>query len=153
MTREEGPIERRMKADSVVALKAGDKRLTGALRLYVAALKRERIDSRAEPTEDSELAVLSREKKRREEALETYETAGRGDLAEQEGFELEALEQYMPAALGDDELASLIDETIAAVGASSPRDMGAVMKQLMPQVAGRADGRRVSDAVRARLSG
>ena len=127
--------------------------VTGALRLYVAALKRERIDSRAEPTEDSELAVLSREKKRREEALETYETAGRADLAEQEGFELEALVPYMPAALGDDELMSLIDATIAGVGASSPRDMGAVMRQLMPQVAGRADGRRVSDAVRARLSG
>ena len=153
MSREEGALEQRMKADSLAALKRGDKRLVGALRLYVAALKRERIDSCAEATEESELAVLSRERKRREDSFETYQAAGREDLADQERFELEALEQYMPAALGDDELASLIDETIAAVGASSPREMGAVMKQLMPQVAGRADGRRVSDAVRARLSG
>jgi len=151
MTREEGPIEQRMKAASVTALKSGDRRLTGALRLYVAALKRERIDSRADATEESELAVLSRERKRREEALETYESAGRTDLAEQERFELEALEPYMPAALGEEELATLIDEVVAAVGASSPRDMGKVMKDLMPRVAGRADGRRVSDAVRARL--
>ena len=152
MTREEGPIERRMKADSVTALKAGDRRLTGALRLYVAALKRERIDSRADATDESELAVLSRERKRREEALETYESAGRTDLAEQERFELEALEPYMPAALGEEELVALIDEAVAVVGASSPRDMGKVMKALMPRVAGRADGRRVSDAVRARLA-
>lgn len=151
MTREDGLIEGRMKADSLAALKAGDRRLTGALRLYVAALKKERIDARRLPSEGDELAVLGRERKRRHESLETYEAAGRADLADQERYELEALEPYMPAGLGDDELARLIDEAVAATGAASPRETRKVMAQLMPKVAGRADGRRVSDAVRARL--
>ncbi len=152
MTRVEGAVESRIKADSLAALKAGDKRLVGALRLYVAALKKERIDARKDPSEADELAVLSRERKRRQESLETYEAAGRDDLADQECFELEALEAYMPAGLSDDELTVLVDEAVAAAGATSPREMGKVMALLMPQVAGRADGRAVSEAVRARLS-
>jgi len=153
MTREDGAIESRMKADSLAALKAGDKRLVGALRLYVAALKKERIDARRDPSEADELAVLSRERKRRQESLETYAAAGRADLADQERFELQALEAYMPAGLSDDELTALVEEAVAASGATSPREMGKVMALLMPRVAGRADGRAVSEAVRTRLSG
>jgi uncharacterized protein YqeY len=142
-----------MKADVVAALKAGDKRTVGALRTIVAALKKERIDANRVPGEADELAVLSRERKRRHEALELYEQGGRADLADQERFEAELIAGYLPAELSDADLAALIDEAMAAVGAASPKEMGKVMAQLMPKVAGRADGRRVSDAVRARLSG
>jgi uncharacterized protein len=142
-----------MKADSMAALKAGDKRLVGALRLYVAALKKERIDSMKQPSESDELALLGRERKRRLESLETYKAAGRDDLAAQEQYEVDALEPYMPSELGDDELAAMIEEAVTACRASSAKEMGKVMAALMPKVAGRADGRRVSDAVRARLAG
>jgi len=153
MPREDGSIEGRMKADAMAALKAGDKRMANALRLYVAALKKERIDSMKQPGEADELALLGRERKRRIESLEVYRSAGRDDLAAQEEYELVALDTYMPAERGDDELAAIIDEAVVACGAASVKEMGRVMAQVMPKVAGRADGRRVSDAVRARLSG
>jgi uncharacterized protein len=152
MQREEGPIEGRIKADSMAALKAGDKRTANGLRLYVAALKKERIDGMKQPTEADELTLLGREKKHRLESMETYRSAGREDLAGQEEFEVALLEAYMPAELSDGELASLIDEAVQSTGASGPKEMGKVMAQLMPKVAGKADGRRVSDAVRARLA-
>ncbi len=152
MTREEGSVEGRMKKDVGAALKAGDKRRAGALRLFVAALKKERIDAGKQPSESDELTVLGRERKRRAEAMETYDQAGRQDLAEQERYENDVLQEYMPKALGDGELDELVEAAVSSSGASTVKDMGKVMAALMPQVAGRADGRRVSEAVRARLS-
>jgi uncharacterized protein YqeY len=149
--REEGPLEARMKADVATALKAGDRRAATALRTLMAALKKERIDGGKTPSEADELAVLGRERKRRLEAVGVYEQGGREDLAEQERFEATLITGYLPAELSDEELAALIDEAVAAAGATSTKEMGKVMAQLMPQVAGRADGRRVSEAVRARL--
>src|SRR5665647_1393437 len=102
--RELGVMEQRIKDDSTVALKAGDKRLREALSSFVAALKKERIDSRKEPTEADELTVLKRERKRRAEAIGLYEEAGRKDLADQERYEEELLKSYMPEELGDAEL-------------------------------------------------
>jgi len=151
MEREEGAVEARIKADTITALKAGDKRKAQALRLLTAALKKERIDSRKQPTEADEYALLGRERKRRQESAEVYEKAGRADLLEQEDFEAGLIESYLPAGLSEAELTALVDETIAAVGASSPKEMGKVMAALMPQVAGRADGKLVSATVRARL--
>jgi len=142
-----------MKADTVTALKAADKRTVGALRTLVAALKKERIDANKAPSEADELAVLGRERKRRLEAVELYERGGRADLADQERYEAALIAAYLPAELPDAELAALIEEAVAAAGAASPKEMGKVMARLMPKVAGRADGRRVSEAVRARLSG
>ena len=139
--RELGAIEQRIKDDATAALKAGDRRRREALNQFVAALKKERIDSRKEPTEADELVVLKRERKRRAEALELYEQAGRDDLADQERFEAELLAGYMPEELSADELAAMVDEAIAATGAASPKEMGKVMAQLMPRVAGRADGK------------
>jgi len=153
MSRQEGAVETRMKADTVAALKAGDKRTVGALRTIVAALKKERIDANRTPSEADELAALGRERKRRLEALDLYEQGRRADLADQERFEADLIASYLPAELSDADLAALVDKAVAAVGATSPKEMGKVMAQLMPKVAGRADGRRVSDAVRARLSG
>jgi len=151
--RELGKIETRIKEDATAALKAGDRRRREALTQFVAALKKERIDSRKDPTEADELVVLKRERKRRAEALELYEQAGRTDLAEQERFEAELLAAYMPEELSSDELAGMVDEAIAATGAASPKEMGKVMARLMPKVAGRADGKVASDLVRAKLGG
>lgn len=151
--RELGALEQRIKDDAIAALKAGDKRRREALSSFVAALKKERIDSRKQPTEADEFTVLKRERKRRAEAIEVYDGAGRTDLAGQERFEAELLALYLPEELGEAELARLVDDAVAATGAATPRDMGKVMGWLKPKVAGRADGKTLSDMVRARLGG
>jgi len=151
--RELGQIEQQIRDDATAALKAGDKQRREALSSFVAALKKERIDSRREPTEADELTVLKRERKRRAEAIELYDQAGRQDLADRERYEEELLQSYMPEELGDDALGQLVDEGIAATEAVTPRDMGKVMGWLKPKVAGRADGKKLSDLVRAKLGG
>ncbi|MCX6374150.1 MAG: GatB/YqeY domain-containing protein [Actinobacteria bacterium] len=151
--RELGVIEQRIKDDSTAALKAGDKRRREALSSFVAALKKERIDSRREPTEADELTVLKRERKRRAEAIELYDTAGRRDLADRERYEEELLASYMPEELSDAALEELVGEAIAATDAVTPKDMGRVMGWLKPKVAGRADGKRLSGMVREKLGG
>jgi uncharacterized protein YqeY len=151
--RELGVIEQRIKDDSTAALKAADKRRRDALSSFVAALKKERIDSRKEPSEADELVVLKREKKRRAEAIELYDGAGRTDLADQERYEFALLSGYMPEELGDEELEALVDEGIAATQAVTPRDMGKVMGWLKPKVGGRADGKKLSALVREKLGG
>ena len=151
MIRQAGALEERIKADTVVALKAGDQRRTQALRLLTAALKKERIDAGVAPDEAAELVVLKRERKRRVEAADLYEKAGRADLAEQERYEEGLIAVYLPAALGDDELAAIVDAAIAETGAASPREMGKVMGVVMKKVAGRADGGAVNRLVRSRL--
>jgi uncharacterized protein len=151
--RELGGLEERIRQDAAAALKAGDKRRRAALSSLVAALKKERIDSRKAPSEADELMVLKRERKRRAEAIELYDRAGRTDLADQERYEEELLASYLPDELGDAELEGLVDEAIAATGASTPKEMGKVMGWLMPKVAGRADGKKLSGLVRRKLGG
>jgi hypothetical protein len=151
MIRAAGALEERIKADTVVALKAGDQRRTQALRLLTAALKKERIDAGVAPDEAAELVVLKRERKRRVEAADLYDTAGRTDLAEQERYEESLIAVYLPAELDDDELAAIVDAAIAETGAASPREMGKVMGVVMKKVAGRADGGAVDRLVRSRL--
>ena len=112
--RELGTIEQRIKDDATAALKAGDKRRREALNSFVAALKKERIDSRRQPDEADELAVLKRERKRRAEADRAYDQAGRADLADQERYEEELVKGYMPEELVEAELEALVDEAIAA---------------------------------------
>ena len=153
MIREAGALETRIKADTVVALKAGDKRRTQALRLLTAALKKERIDAGETPDEAAEVVVLKRERKRRLEAAELYDGAGRAELAAQERYEEGLIVAYLPPELGDDELAAIVDETIAESGAVTPKDMGKVMGAVMKKVAGRADGGLVNKLVRSRLGG
>ena len=151
MEREAGPIETRIKTDTVTALKAGDKQRTEALRLLTAALKKERIDAGKNPVEADEIVVLKRERKRRLEALEIYKSAGRPELAATEEFEELVIAAYLPEELGEDEIARLVDEAIAASGAQSAKDMGKVMGTVMKQVAGRADGAIVRQVVEQKL--
>ena len=119
--RELGQIEQQIRDDAIAALKAGDKQRREALSSFVAALKKERIDSRKEPTEADELTVLKRERKRRAEAIELYDQAGRKDLADRERFEEELLASYMPEELSHDALEELVDEGIAATSHSQLR--------------------------------
>jgi uncharacterized protein YqeY len=153
MIRTEGAIEERIKAHTVVALKAGDKQRTQALRLFTAALKKERIDAGATPDEAAEIVVLKRERKRRLEAAELYDNAGRDDLAAKERYEEEIVAGYLPEELADDALVAIVDQTIAEMGAATPKDMGKVMGAVMKKVAGRADGTLVNRLVRSRLGG
>ena len=153
MIREAGPLEGRIKADTVVALKAGDKQRTQALRLLTAALKKERIDAGATPDEAAEIVVLRRERKRRLEAAEIYDGAGRDELAARERYEEELIVVYLPEELGDDALAAIVEQTIAELGAATPKDVGKVMGAVMKKLAGRADGGLVNRLVRSRLGG
>ena len=137
--------------DVKTAMRARDQRRLTALRLITAAIKQIEIDKRIEMDDPAVLAVLDKMVKQRRDSLEQYENAGRDDLAAQEEFELELISVYLPEALSDDELAALIKQVMAETGASSIRDMGAVMNKLRAQVQGRADMKAVSSAVKAQL--
>ena len=135
-----------VQADVRTAMKTGDRERAGALRMVVDALQKD-----AKLGDGDEVAVLQRERKKRLEAAEAYGEAGRADQATAESFEAELIEGYLPAQLSDDELAALVDAAVVETGATEQKQMGQVMSALMPKVAGRADGKRVSAAVRERL--
>ena len=137
----------RVQADAVTALKAGERERAGALRLIVSELQKAEKDGGSD-----EVEVLQRERKRRLESARAYRDAERADLAATEEREAELIEGYMPQQLSDDELHAIVGDAVAQSGASSPKEMGKVMAAVMPQVKGRADGRRVSDAVQEKLT-
>jgi uncharacterized protein YqeY len=147
-------LKARLRTDLNTALKARDEVTTATLRMALTAVTNKEVEGKAarELSDDEVLRVLVSEAKKRREAAEAFAAAGRTELAARERAEGEVLDRYLPAQLGDEELADLITAAIAEAGASSPRDMGAVMKIVAPQVAGRADGKQVSDEVRRRLS-
>jgi uncharacterized protein YqeY len=147
-------LKSRLHADLNSAMKARDAVSTATLRMALTAVTNEEVagQSARELSDDEVLRVLIREAKRRREAAEAFDAAGRPELAERERAEMGVLDRYLPAQLADDELSELIDAAIAEAGASGPRDMGKVMKLVQPRVAGRADGKRVSDEVRRRLT-
>ena len=123
-----------------------------ALSLILASLRSAQKELQRPLSEDEELQVLQRERKRRAEAADAYEAAGREEQAEAEEYELSVLEEFMPEPLSEDELEEIIDDVIAEVGATSIRDLGRVMADVMPQIAGRADGSQVSQIVREKLA-
>jgi uncharacterized protein len=135
------------------AMKAREPRETGALRLALSALKSAAIDARHDLSDDEAVAVLQREARKRHEAEQAYRDADRAERADQEAYERSVLERFLPAALDPAELARLVDEAVAASGASGPRELGKVMGRLMPQVKGRADGNEVRRLVLERLGG
>jgi hypothetical protein len=147
-------LKQRLRTDLNAAMKARDEITTATLRMALTAITNEEVagTSARELSDEEVLRVLAREAKKRREAAEAFDGAGRTELAGRERAEGEVLDRYLPAQLSDAELAQLIDAAITQTGASSPRDIGAVMKIVVPQVAGRADGRRVSNEVRRRLS-
>ena len=139
-------VAERIRADVTAAMKAGDKDRVTALRLVLSELQK---DAKEGPGDEQ--AVLRRERKRRRESEQAYRDAGREDLAAAEAYEAKAIEAYLPAELSDDELDALVTSAVAETGASSPRDMGRVIKQVMAAAGGRADGKRVSTKVKEAL--
>jgi uncharacterized protein YqeY len=134
------------------ALNAPDAERRDALRLIVNALKSSEKELQRPLSNDEELQVLQRERKRRIEAAEAFRTGGHDDRAEAEERELAILEEFMPEPLSEDEIEEIVDDAIAEVGATSMADLGRVMADVMPQIAGRADGSQVSQIVREKLA-
>ena len=139
-------VAERIRDDVTAAMKAGDRNRVTALRLVLSELQKD-----AKEGAGDEQAVLRRERKRRRESEQAYREAGREDLATAEAYEAEAIEAYLPAELPDSELDALVAAAVAETGASGPRDMGRVIKQVMAAADGRADGRRVSGKVKEAL--
>jgi uncharacterized protein len=137
----------RVKQDLTAAMKAGEKDRVGTLRLVLSELQKA-----AKEGGDDEVVVLRRERKRRVESATAFRGGGREDLAEAEEAEAELISAYLPADMPDAELRDLVRDVVVETGATSPKDMGAVMQLLMPRVAGRADGKRVSSVVREALA-
>ena len=141
-----------LEADVKDAMRAGDAARRDALRLILSSLKSAEKDLLRPLTEDEGLQVLQRERKKRAEAMEAYDAAGREEQADREEFELDVIEEFMPDQLSEDELEEIVDDVIAEVGATSIRDLGRVMADAMPRVSGRADGSVVSQLVREKLA-
>ncbi|HEY1315993.1 MAG TPA: GatB/YqeY domain-containing protein [Gaiella sp.] len=131
---------------------ARDDQRRDALALVLNALRTAQKELRRELSEDESLQVLQRERKKRAEAMEAYDAAGREEQADREEFELDVIEEFMPEPLSEDDLEEIVDNVIAEVGATSIRDLGRVMADVMPQVSGRADGSTVSQLVREKLA-
>ena len=146
-------VKEQIQGDMKKAAKERNSLALSALRMALAAIKNKEIEAREEIGEDAVFKVLATMVKQRRESIDLYRRGERGDLAEKEAAEITVLEAYLPKPLADAEVESLVRETIAAVGASSPADMGRVMKELMPKVAGRADGKTVNETVRRLLPG
>jgi hypothetical protein len=140
-------ILEQVQADTRDAMKARERNRVGALRLIANALQQE-----AKEGKNDEVTVLRRERKRRLEAADAYREGGSEDRAASEESEAELIQGYLPAELPEDELAKLVDAAVEETGAGGPQDMGKVMGMVMPRVDGRADGKRVSEAVRSRLA-
>jgi uncharacterized protein len=138
--------------DLTDAMRAGETERRDALRLILNSLRAAEKELQRPLKEDEELQVLQRERKRRVEAAEAFRSGGRDEQAAKEELELEILEEYMPEQLSDDDLEEIVDDVIAEVGATGMRDFGRVMADVMPQVAGRADGAAVGQLVREKLA-
>ena len=141
-----------IQADLKVAMRAGDTRRREVLRLLMAAFKQVEVDRRIELSESDALGILVSEAKKRREAIAEMSGAGRTELAAQEQYELELIESYLPRQLDRAELEPIVREAIAEVGATTPKDMGQVMKVVMARVKGQADGKLVNTIVRELLS-
>jgi uncharacterized protein YqeY len=151
MSQQASSLKVRIQADMKSALKSGDKRRLGIVRLMLAAVKQREIDERIELQDEQVLAVLDRMLKQRRESEEQYRRGGRDDLADQEACEIRVVQEYMPAALTAQELEALIRGAIADSAAASIRDMGKVMALLKPKVQGRADMAAISRQVKGLL--
>ena len=142
----------RIEADLREATLAREAVRRDTLRLILSALRGAEKELQRPLKDDEELQVLQRERKRRTEAAEAFRDGGRDEQADQEERELEILEEFMPEPLSEEELEEIVDDAIAETGATSLRDLGRVMADVMPQIAGRADGSAVSQLVREKLA-
>ena len=142
----------RLESELTAAMKERDTVRRDALRLILSSLRAAEKELQRPLHDDEELQLLQRERKRRLESIEAFRGGGREDRAAKEEAELEVLEEFMPEPLSEEELERIVDDAIAEVGATSMRDLGRVMADVMPQIAGRADGSAVSQLVREKLA-
>ncbi|HEU4676693.1 MAG TPA: GatB/YqeY domain-containing protein [Motilibacteraceae bacterium] len=147
-------LKEQLQSDLTAAIKSRDELRSATLRMALAAVTTEEVAGKAarELSDQDVQAVLAKEAKKRREAATAYDDAGRAELADRERAELGVLEGYLPAQLGDDELAALVAAAVAETGAAGPSAMGQVMKAVTPKVAGRAEGGRVAAEVRRQLA-
>ncbi len=146
------PLKQQIQDEMKSAMKGGDKPRLGVIRLIMSAMKQIEVDERKELTDADILSILDKMTKQRRESAAQYEQAGRDDLLEQEKYEISVLAEFLPEALSEEEINSMIEEVIASTGASSIKDMGKVMGQLKPKLQGRADMGAVSGKIKARLN-
>jgi uncharacterized protein YqeY len=148
-------LRERLDADLKAAMKAKDELKLSVVRMLKSAVKYREVEGEKAVTLDEAgiLQVVATEIKRRRDSVEQYRAGGREDLARKEEAEIVILQGYLPAQLSEAELRAKVDEVVARVGAKGPKDMGAVMKALLPEVQGRAEGKAVSDLVKQRLAG
>jgi uncharacterized protein YqeY len=134
-----------------LAMKAKDSQRLGIIRLILSECKRVEVDERIELSDERVIAILDKMTKQRRDSAKQYADAGRKDLEDQENYEIQVIAEYLPTALSNEELTSIIDQCIAESGASTPQDMGKVMALLKPKIQGRADMGVASQAVKAKL--
>ena len=149
----ESQLKNQLNDDVKTAMRAKDKPRLSVLRMAHAAVKQREVDERISLDDAQILAVLDKMIKQRRDSLSQYQSAGRQDLADQESYEIEVLTTYLPAALDEAELATIINEAITATGAATMQDMGKVMAIVKPKVQGRADMGVVSQQVKSALAG
>jgi uncharacterized protein YqeY len=152
MPAESSPLKVTLQDNVKAAMRAKDKDRLATLRQITAAIKQVEVDNRTDVDDDGIITILTKMCKQRRDSLSQFEQAGRGDLAEIEIAELAIIEEFMPTAMTEDEVAAAIAEAIASTGAASPKDMGVVMNTLRPQLQGRADMGAVSGLVKAALT-
>lgn len=146
-------LKEQLRADMTSAMKARDELRTGTLRMVLTAVTNEEVAGKTarELSDEEVVTVIGREAKKRREAAEAFDGAGRAELADKERAEGAILDEYLPAQLGDDEIATIVSEAIASTGAAGPQAMGQVMKVVQPKIAGQAEGGRVAAEVRRQL--
>ena len=146
-------IKERISEDMKAAMKSGDKAKLGAVRMLHAAVRKKEIDDRIDLDDSAVIKVISSLVKQRQDSIEQFTAGNRQDLVDKETAELKLLQAYMPAQMPQDELVKIIEAAIAEANAKTQKDIGAVMKVLMPKTAGKADGKLVNQLVRERLPG
>lgn len=151
MSQPESALKQRITEDMKSAMRAADKRRLGTIRLLLAAIKQREVDERIALDDIQVIAAIEKMIKQRRDSISQYQAAGRQDLADQEIYEIEVLQAYMPVALSEIEVDTLIEAAITSSGAVSAKDMGKVIAALKAQVQGRADMGKVSAKVKAKL--
>lgn len=145
-------LQQRINDDVKAAMRSKDKERLGVLRLITAAFKQKEVDERIELDDTMVLAIMNKMTKQIRDSIDQFEKAGRDDLAAKEAFELEIIQEYLPAQLTEDEISQIIAECVEASSAESAKDMGKVMGLLKPRLQGRADMGKVSGLVKQQLS-
>jgi len=145
-------LQKKIQATAISAMKAGEKERLKIIRLMTSAMKQIEVDERIELDDARVIAVLDKMVKQRRESITQFKTAGRDDLVTQENFEIDIIQEFLPQALSEEEITSIVEQAIAETSASSLKDMGKVMSLVKPQIIGRADMGEVSGRIKAQLS-